>query len=153
MNIAQALKTKNRLAGQVARLEQRLIQHNQHVKEVEPEFNIKEVMVELIAARTTLSEIRTAIQRANHDIMDKLVQLAEAKADLAFWQGFADHHSGPAEYAIMRRKMGENGYVDAPEVHVNEIDTKTATNNVDVLQERVNNLQDEIDAYNATTQV
>jgi len=153
MNIAQALKEKNRVAGQVAKLQQRLIQCNTRVKGVEPEFKADEILNELTIARNKLIDLRIRIQRANHGIVDKLVRLSEDKADLAFWQEFANIYTGPAERTVMTSVFDNGERNDVPEVHIHDIDTRAAIGRVDELQERINKHQDEIDAYNASTQV
>lgn len=150
MNIAQALKEKNRIAGRIAKLQRQVVQYNSYqVSESDQrEFNSKELLVKLQKEKCALVSIKTRIANANSGIVDKLVKLAEGKAEMAFWSCFT---SGANRTNKQVYNHAKSEYVDI--TFINTIPSKEVSENIDRVQGLIESLQDAIDNYNATTSV
>ncbi len=155
MNIAQALKNKNRVIGEMNKLFSFVEKHNIESKKSGTERGSKspgatpEAVVETFQKYLELSlrltEIKTAIQVASAPIASKLVALAETKSLL----------SKIGAIPVREAVSIEGGYgKETYEVeHTSAITEKMQIDKTAELQKTINDLQDEIDAYNATTQV
>ena len=155
MNLPRALKLKNRLAGEMTRI-QSLIQRDNSVElscERIQETETKEahslavgtLIAELDCTRSKLVRIKTEISRANVDVYEKICAMNEAKSEIAFWK-LIPTRSGTfrncdyGETVVERRFHAacDQAYVDAK---------------LKELQARIDSLQDEVDDYNASTVV
>lgn len=154
MNIAQALKEKNRISGRIARLENMVNKYNQYNKDDAPEFDAQELMTLLCKERKDLLAIKQAIAKANAGIADKLVELAEAKSTLTWWERRFSSH-GPSTSETLERMYDPETtqWIMVKKERVSVFSTKDIQERVDDWQKVVEALQDEIDNYNATTSV
>jgi hypothetical protein len=155
MNIAKALKVRARLVGLVNSL-QDFINYNQVVTSVyqignstqnEKFENQKELvavkMSELDSTREKLVKCKIAISKASFGIADKLVELAELKSELIFFSNLRVIDS--------TNLQGVNANIVHQQQSVftqAEFDAK-----VNYLKTRIEETQDFIDDYNASTKV
>jgi len=151
MTINKALKEKNRIAGRISKLQTQVVKYNRYKKDSTVEFSTKELFKSLQEEWAYLIDIKSKIAKANVGISDKLVQLTEAKAELSFWNSFGN--VGPAKETIQESKFIDGKYVFIDTVNVSEITTKDVQTNINRVQKLIENLQDEIDEYNATTKI
>lgn len=151
MNIAKALKEKNRIAGRIANLQAQVYKHNTFTKGVGQDFNSNDLLVKLQEEWAFLIDLKTKIAKANVGIGDKLVRLTESKAELSFWSNFGN--TGTSETITTQRKYENGQVVDAPVTQINTINSKTVQENVERVQKQIEDLQDEVDNYNATTNI
>jgi hypothetical protein len=155
MNIAQALKTKNRLVGEMNKQLSFVEKHNVSSRRagtpvatrpaaVTP-ANISEAFATYLDLAQKLIDTKTAIQTASSPIAGKLVALAETKAMLAKVNAIP----------VREDVVTESGYgKESYEVEYTSVITeKMQIAKSEELQGLINQLQDEIDAFNATTQV
>jgi len=151
MNIATALKEKNRITGRISVLQAQVYKFNTYTKGVDQDFNSNDLLVKLQEEWAFLIDLKTKITKANVGITDKLVRLTESKAELSFWNSF--RNTGSSETKSNERKYidGEWAYVEV--ATVNTINSKTVQENVDRVQKQIEDLQDEIDNYNGTTKI
>ena len=105
MNISKALKERNRIAGKIAKLQNQVEQYNRYESNKIPDFNSLDLFKDLQIEWAHLIDLKTKIAKANVGIADKLIQLTEAKSELAFWNGFRS--AGQASETI-----DKNEYVD-----------------------------------------
>lgn len=150
MNIAQALKQKNRLVGEMNKLFTYVVKHNVSTTKAGSEDksqvkDIKEAFTKLMDTFEKLVAIKTATQTASAPIARKLVEIAETKNIL----------SKISSIPVRELVEIQQGYGKEPfEIkYTSQITEEEQINTVSGLQERINTLQDEIDAFNATTQV
>lgn len=152
MNIAQALKEKNRTTGRINRLERQINSYNRYMKDEQPELDVTELMAALEVERKKLVDLKTSIGKANSGIIDLLVQLEEAKSELTFWEARLTNHGPPSKTEECKSYVdGEWKAVMKEKVSV--LSTKDVYAEQDRLQKVINDLQDKIDTYNATTTV
>lgn len=155
MNIAQALKTKNRIIGEMNKLFSFVEKHNvSHRKAgsdrtltstgATPE-SVKETFDNYLNLTKKLIALKASIQVASSPVASKLVEMAEAKSLLS------KIHAIPVRESVSI----EGGYgKETYEVEYSSaITEKAQIEKVEEAQNTINNLQDEIDAFNATTQV
>jgi DNA repair ATPase RecN len=150
MNISQALKEKNRIAGRIVKLQKQVQQYNQFRENKTQDFNARDLLKSLQEECAYLIDTKSKIAKANQGISDKLVQLAEAKSELVFWTSF---NSGSAQETFNESKYIEckHTYVDVKGGH--NIPVTEVQEYITRVQTLVETLQDEIDNYNATTQI
>jgi hypothetical protein len=141
MNIAQALKVRNRIKGRIAKLQNDIYTYNTYVEGQEPEFQSDVLLKELQEEWAYLIDIKTKIAHANNGIQHKLVMLAEAKAELMFWNRF--YNTGPAVVTSSSYESTTKTY--------NTITSKIVSSETDRVQKLIESLQDEIDIYNGVT--
>jgi len=150
MNISQALKEKNRIAGRIVKLQSQVKKYNYFTENQTQDFSSIELLRSLQEEWAFLIDIKTKIAKANVGIADKLVKLTEAKAELTFWNGFT---AGQLTEVTNERKYVNGVVVDVPVNTGYHIPNKQVQENVDFVQKLIESLQDEIDNYNATTQI
>lgn len=151
MNVAKALKEKNRISGKIFKLQKQVESCNRYKSGKEPDFNSLDLLKELQMEWAHLIDLKTKIAKANNGIADKLIQLAEAKAELSFWTGF--RAAGPAS-----ETTNDINYVDGKAVTVegimySSISSKEVTEHQQRVQKLIEDLQDEIDDYNQKTRI
>lgn len=153
MTISSGLKEKNRIAGKIATLQKRVKQFNKHEKGQDQDFNSLETLKSLQEEWAYLIALKTRLAIANVGIAEKLIKLTEAKAELTFWNGFTSYDAGRAEEIEVENFRQGTEYVSKEKIIVSEITSKDVAGHQERVQKEIENLQDEIDAYNATTQI
>jgi hypothetical protein len=150
MTIAKALKEKNRIAGRIKKLQRDIQMYNRTRDDRASDFDANQLHQELQKEIATLIDLKTKIAKANIGIVDKLVQLAETKSQIAYWTAF---RTGSASEPISESKYinGDYASVDINAGHV--ICSKTVHDMLANLQATVESLQDDIDEFNATASV
>lgn len=146
MNLAQALKQKNRLAGEISRLQQILIRENARRSDSVSTVDREEVLDRILEVSEELGVLKAKIATANTGIYSALERMAEYKSLIAFYQGLPKREG--EEVLFVGRDQEKLTYQWDSLVNQERCDEEVAE-----LQERLNELQDEVDAYNATTSI
>ena len=146
MNLAQALKLKNRLAGDLVRKQQILSRENARRSDSVSKVNREDVWNEIIDISDKLGDLKGKITRANVGIYPTLERMAELKSRIAFLNLLPKREG--EEINFVGRDQEKLTYVW--DSFINQQDSD---NLVSELQQEINDLQDEVDVYNATTQV
>ena len=146
MKLSQALKAKNRLAGELVRQQQILQRENARRSDSKSQVDCEKVWQEILRLSDELGQLKGRITKANVGIYPALERMAELKARIGFVQ------------SLPKRNDEEVQYVGRTEEKVSYqwssfIDQEKADMLVASLQDQINDLQDEVDAYNATTEV
>jgi hypothetical protein len=153
MNIAQALKEKNRITGRIVNLQNLIVKYNRTKSNETPVENVAELWDKLLFEKASLSKIKAQIQQANCGIAEDLVNLSEAKAMLTFLTNNLEAACGVsgATENVYDRKTGE--YIKSDYTIDFVLDIKQVRSQIDKYQSLIENLQDRVDAYNATTSI
>lgn len=146
MNLAQALKQKNRLAGEIARLQVILQRENSRRSDNVSTVDRQAVLNRILELSEQLGALKTRIALANVGIYSYLERMAELKSLIGFLQGL-DKREGE-EVNFVGRDQEKLVYTWNSLVNQVNCDERVAK-----LQEQINALQDQVDTYNATTQV
>jgi hypothetical protein len=146
MNISKALKVKNRLVGELGRLQDIFKRENSKRNDNVSEVDAAKAYEAVLGAFDKVVALKGAINKATAGIADKLAALAEYKTYLNFIQS-VPVKEGPE---LVNGSYGKDPISYTWTAYLNRaaIDDKVAH-----YQKKINDLQDEIDAYNATTQV
>lgn len=146
MNLAQALKQKNRLAGELVRQQQILSRENARRNDSVSKVDREAVWTKVVELSTKLGELKGKITVANIGIYPMLDKMAELKARITFIQGL-DKREGEEITSV--------GYNSEKLVYTwnSCINQEKCDALVVKLQEEINALQDQVDNYNATTTI
>jgi len=145
MNLHKALKIKNRIAGEVARLQGIVQRENSRLETSKSQVNVKEILTELSTQLRHLIEIKTAIAKANVGIYEKIVTMAEMKSQITFYQRLnTDDEDQISAYR-------QDGSIAVVTRRLCTINRATAESEIKNLTTHIEQTQDEIDFYNAET--
>ncbi len=144
INLAQLLKFKARLSGKLKELNQQLNVHNSQAEnELVP---LDEINKRRDNVSEKLIETKVMIAQLNAPIMDKLILLPELKGELVFFKGLNTFEGEKSVRDWETDTTAKVKYV----AFVNRMAQQSAVNH---LEKSINQLQDEIDAYNGITTV
>jgi len=146
MKIVKALKQKNRLAGEVASLQEVLKRENSRRSDNPSKIVVETVTSQLKLKREELIDLKGRISKASAGIASKLARLEETKQEKNYFAGLPTREG--TEVAFVGRDQEKLEYVWTAYYNREGVDKKLAE-----LQEEINNLQDEVDTFNASTDV
>ncbi len=145
MKLAKALKEKNRLVGEIVRLKAIIERENSRDEKSTSKVDRDDLWVRLANATESLISIKAAIFSANAKVYDKIARMGELK-DRAQWITGLNTQDGVFENPSYRSEPTTRTMV----AHKKQADIDIMTT---ALQEQIAALQDELDAYNATTEI
>lgn len=146
MKLAKALKTKNRIAGQIA-LTQRLIEENNVTEgENKPAHDVRALYSELRLRQVELAELKGKISNANSPISERIFKMAEMKAAIAFLRTLS---TKDGKFLV----EGRYGHESTERTYSATLKSTWVEEEVKKLSEMIDKLQDEIDEFNATTEI
>lgn len=146
MTLHQALKQKKKLTGRIAALKSLIESKNSYPEgTVDPEnFDVRKLNEELLEKIRELVTLKLTINEMNRVVQEKIYNLSEYKALIAFWNSVpvheGEHVTGDFGSRIVR-------------TYVSQIDEKTRDEMVREFQDKVDLLQEELDGFNYTTSV
>ena len=146
MNLAQALKQKNRLAGELVRQQQILQRENARRSDSVSTVKRNEVWQNIQDLSTKLGTLKGKITTANIGIYPSLERMAELKARIAFVSNLPKRDG--EEISFVGHDQEKLVYTWSSYINQEACDVEVAS-----LQEQINKLQDEVDSYNATTEI
>lgn len=144
MNINQALKRKNELAGKLKVLDTRLSTNARWLKGNQPVYDFHDVLKQRNAVMEELVRLKTKISRASQPVVDKILEMAELKALVSNFK-----------HINMEKGLEANSYRASQSVleYDSAMSTKEKDAEVDGWETRIRVLQDDIDHFNATTEI
>lgn len=146
MKLSQALKQKNRLAGEIARNQQILHRENARRDDQKKTVDREQIYALIKKLSEELGSIKARIATANVGIYSKLERMAEMKSHIAFLQGLPKRED--TEIQFIGRDQEKLTYQWDSYVTQVKCDTWVAE-----LEKKIQVLQDEVDTYNATTEI
>lgn len=142
MNINQGLKEKNRLAGKIKVLDQKIHGNARWIKGNTPSYELEALLREREATVIALNVTKTKISRATQPIVHKIFEMGEKKSLLTILKGL-DVSRG-IENDRYRASVTVTEYESAMSETIKD-------KLVDDLTKEIAALQDELDQYNAVT--
>ena len=139
-----ALKLKNRLVGEVARLQSVLARENSRRDDNPSKVDAGKVDSLLRTTRHKLVRLKTAIAAANIPIYAALARMEETKSALAFYQTL-NTREGVETVATYKDNVTYN--------HTAYLNREAVDELVASFQEEINAAQDEVDSFNASTTI
>jgi hypothetical protein len=142
INLAKALKVKNRLAGRVAKLTQDVQTYN-CTQEGADRLDVPALYEERQAVVARLTDLKLAVSTANAPVQRTIYELAELKALVALLNGLNTQHGQVVE-----------GYPVAGAVtYVAQLRKADVDREVRRCEAEIDRLQDRLDAFNQATTV
>jgi hypothetical protein len=146
ISIAKGLKVKNRIIGEINRLKQIAARENSRRSDSVSKIEVNEIFLDLTTEQSKLIEVKSQLAKASAPIAHLLAEISEKK-DMIKWVGGLDTREGVETVRV---------YGAAPNevknliwlAHVNQARQDAW---VKEIQTRIDELQDEIDRYNAQT--
>lgn len=138
LSLSKALKVKNRLAGRLAKVNLTIAQYNCTVEGRKDEVNVKELDIQRTALVSALVDLKTSIQEANKPIYRAIILIGEKKGEIEFLNGLNTKHG-----------TEPHGYQSQPVTYVSVIQKAEVDKRVKQLEKEIDDLQDQIDKYNA----
>lgn len=145
ITLAQALKEKNRLAGEIARAWSWLVSENSKREDIKRVVDIEETYKKIQLYTEKLVELKTKIGVANADNLDRIYRMEECKSALANLERINTDETS------VFQKLTESTYKEFKRTVV-----YTASQILEMreqLQKECNRLQDEMDAFNASMKI
>lgn len=146
MKIHKALKVKNRLAGEISKLQEILKRENSRRSDNPSTVNCAEVYDQYQNTSRKLVQLKSSISRASAGIASSLSRLSEYKNQLNYLNSLPVRRG--VETVLIGRDQEKLEYTWTTFLSREDIDHFTAD-----LQLQINDLQDEIDNYNSYTDV
>lgn len=146
MNLAQALKQKNRLAGEIVRQQQILQRENARRSDSVSTLDRQAVLTKIQELSVALGELKGKIATANIGIYTALERMAELKSHIGFLQSLPKREG--EEITFVGRDQEKLVYTWNSLITQDICDAQ-----VSKLQVEINALQDKVDAYNAVTTI
>jgi hypothetical protein len=142
INLAKALKLKNRLTGRIAKLTQTVQTYNSTQEKAE-QIDVRTAYTQRADFVRRLTDLKMAVALANTPIQKDIFTLAELKAEVALLASLNTKHGTVNE-----------GYPTAGQVtYVAQFRKGEVDNLTTALEARIDALQDKLDAFNATTNI
>lgn len=143
MSLSKALKTKNRIAGELNRLQQIFNRENSRKEGSTSKVDRKALLDQIWKKRSALVAVKTMIAEANVGIAGALVAMGELKAESAFLQS-VNVMDGKCQDSRGFRETSAEVVYDAF-LKQEDVDARVAE-----ITRTIDSLQDRADTYNAT---
>ena len=142
MNVKQALKLKNKLVTEM-KAAYGILQKYNSIEEGNPRrYSMTNTLEKIKTLQAELVELKTKIHKANQPVYDKIFALAELKGMIKELKKVS------TEEGKVNERYGSVVSVKEVELNVTDIDAAIA-----VLESQIEQLQNELDVHNATTQI
>jgi hypothetical protein len=143
MNIKQALKLKNKLVKENAEYFSRVGSYNSVEEGTTRPYNPTEMLAKFNEGVKQLVDLKTRIHRANAPVYDKIFKLAELKSMVTKLRSLN----------CSEGKTSRGWRESEPVTMVAEIGILQRDDMVKALEAQIEELQDELDTHNSTTQI
>jgi hypothetical protein len=141
MNLAKALKEKKKITREIGNLKDLINRNNSYTEPNFPKFDVYKLEEDLISKTEELIDLKCKITKANIGINDKIYTMAELKGLVNFYKYLNTNEK--TTYDINRNETITKAKIS--EVYTIE--------KVRELEKEIQDLQDEIDYYNQTTEI
>jgi hypothetical protein len=146
MNLAQALKQKNRLAGELVRLQKILQRENARRSDNPSKTDRAAIWESIERASDELGKLKALIARANVPIYPQIERMAELKSRIAFIENLEKREGEEISY------FGPNNEKILYKWE-SFLNSERSDDLISQIQKQINALQDEVDTFNAITQL
>ena len=140
MNIAQALKLKNKTAVKLNKLWQRFHASNSHQEGEEATYFAADLWNEINSVTVELITLKTKIHTASEPIRADIFHMSELKSTIQNLRGLSTQKGTITRY-------------DQTATYVCTYDTLWKDTQMDVLEAKIEELQEKMDKFNHTTTI
>ena len=145
MTLAQALKEKNRLAGELSRNWAMIARENSKREDSSRVIDVAETYKKVQLYKEKLTELKTKIGLANAGNLERIYRLGECKNELNRLNDIRTDETSDFQ------AIGESNYKEFKRTVVFTAAQIYAMR--EKVQQECNDIQDELDAYNASTKI
>jgi hypothetical protein len=142
VTLAKALKERSRLAGKLKRNFELINKENSKISGSQRSFDMHELHTECFHLHDQLTQLKKIIAKANAPIADKLVEMDELKSMISYLRN-VNTTIGWQSQGYNTEKVCFEAILGSAEL----------TAEADQLQKRAEQIQDELDEFNALTKV
>ena len=144
MNLAKALKVKNRIAQRISNLQQEVRQNNSMPMAATREIDVEEAYKDLEETVEDNIRLKLLIFKSSEPIREHILRLAENKSKIAWLQTLST-----------RRGIVENELYDRtePVEYDATIIKKDVDKTITELEAEIDKMQDEVDKHNHTVEI
>lgn len=144
INLAKALKLKNKLIADRMKMWQYLKTNNSYNVVNAPKYNLNAVSTNIGLLTDSLIEIKTKIHNASSEVRNFIFDLSESKHNLVLHESLN----------TVDGKFTEKSYNSTEEVEFKAFITESEkVKRSNEIVKKIEMLQDELDAFNATTKI
>ena len=142
LTIAKAMKQVARTKGQIANLTHRMLKCVNTIDSNNFIENYEELATERETQVAVLCELKDKIMKANikHNMFGTILILSECKNEIDFLRSLE-----------IKQGVVNSRYNETTNTYKTQMSIDTRNKKIDALQERINDITDELDAFNATT--
>ena len=143
MNIKQALKQKNVIIREIEELSDLIRENNSTIQGNQREFDTKDLIGELCDKSESLVSLKSAIQRANVAVFDKIFRLSELKNLVKVYNSIPTNEG---------KQKSSYGRVES-EIFDVQIGRKEMRDMINKVKQDIYIIQEELDVHNAITEI
>lgn len=144
MKLSKALKLKNKKVNEYNNLVNKMINHNSYDIDTKKVYNSYSLYMSAIDAREDLIKFKTAIHLTSEPIREKIFRLGEYKNLLMNL-----NRLNTTEGVVKSRGYGESD----KSTYACSINEEQKVEMMEWYQNEIENIQDDIDTFNATTEL
>ena len=137
MKLYQALKKKKQIIGEISKLKHQITENNTVIKGNSRDYDVKPLFAKLEEKLTELVNLKSAIQKANTSVYDKIFRLSELKSFVDFLKGV------PAKSGVHMER-----YQEVAKEYVCEFDKKSIDTLIGDYEKEISNIQEELEQFN-----
>jgi len=142
MNIKQALKKKNKLAGQLKEALRIAVEVNSVVAGTKPSYNSRQKLAEAKAIMDSLASLKAKIQRANVPVAELIFRASEIKSMVSVLKAMSCADGPTVNYRSTE-----------PVTYVATIGQVERDRMVNDLEAELDTINDRLDEFNAVTKI
>lgn len=143
MTVKQALKLKNQLSLELNELYNLIRSSNSNMVGNPKHYVLGDLMMECDAKLLELVTLKTKIHKANEPIYDKIFMLSELKNKVNQYKGISTTEG----------KQTNRYSQEEPVVYEVELNVKQLKDVIKGIETRINEIQEELDTFNAITEI
>lgn len=147
MKLAKALKLKNKLAGEVANVQRMIVAANVVEGQNQPPHDVEKLMKDLEANQKALADLKGRISAANAPIFGKIYLMAEMKSRISFLRTI------PTQDGTFQQAGRIYGSEAKTVLYRATVKAADVERDVKFLSDEIERLQDELDEFNAKTEI
>ncbi|PWK28236.1 hypothetical protein LV89_01017 [Arcicella aurantiaca] len=142
MKIAKALKQKNKIVAELKMLRERIEEYNSVISGNPRPYDITEIQVQLMTKMQELVSLKTRLAQANTLVYSKIFELSELKGLAKFYKDLE-----------IKDGLSKDHRYDETQNYESELKVKQRDELVSELEARIEIIQDELDEFNALTEI
>jgi hypothetical protein len=152
MNLAKAMKVKNRLVQKISSLREDIQRYNSYPTDLEQKIDVKSLMIEQSETVKSLIKLKLLIFQASAPMRETILKISEAKSNVSFLRSI-DTFEGKGKTSSYNG-LHFGGSYDKPEIEFTAAyDIVWVKDQIKNEEEEIDRLQDELDAFNHKTEI